>query len=426
MERAIVALFLGLLGLEVALELLLNELNLRYARSRWKEKKAPPEFLGRISAEEYGKSVEYAVARGKFARWAEIYSALVTLFVLFGGVLPYFDRLARSLLGGLPPWTEAPGILFCLMTALTVSLLSLPLELYQTFVIEERFGFNRSTVNLFMTDKLKALVLGLVIGVPFLFGVLWLMGRGPTWWLWAFLFIVFFELLMVVVYPSLIAPLFNRFEPLKEGELRDRILALAQEVGFRAGGIYTMDGSRRTAHSNAYFTGLGRTKRIVLFDTLLEQMAVDQALGVLAHEIGHYKKRHVLKMMLLRGGFLFVGLYVLSLLLGYEPFFRAFGFEGPSKPVALVLVSLVSGPFTFYLEPLLNLLSRRHEYEADRFAVGALKDGRPMEEALISLSVKNLSNLTPHPWYSAYHCSHPGPAERIRAMRIREEGKAAR
>ena len=420
MERVIVALFLSLLILEVAVDLFLNELNLRHVRSRWEEKKAPPEFLGKIGTEDYGKSVEYTVARGKFARWAEIYGAFVTLFVLFGGVLPYLDRLARSLLSGFPPWTESPGIFFCLMTGLALSVFGLPPEFYLTFVIEERFGFNKTTLKLFVTDKLKALILALVVGVPFLFGVLWLMGRGPYWWLWVFLFIVFFELLMVIIYPTLIAPLFNRFEPLKEGELRDRILALAKEVGFRTGGIYTMDGSRRSTHSNAYFTGLGRTKRIVLFDTLLEQMTADQALGVLAHEIGHYKKKHVLKMMVLRSALLLVGLYVLSLLVGYEPFFRAFGFEGQSNYVALVLLSLVSGPFTFYLEPLLNLLSRRHEYEADRFAVHTLRAGQPMEEALLKLTVKNLSNLTPHPWYSAYHYSHPSPAERIRAIREEE------
>jgi len=178
-----------------------------------------------------------------------------------------------------------------------------------------------------------------------------------------------------------------------------------------------MDGSRRSAHSNAYFTGIGKTKRIVLFDTLIEQMTIDQGLAVLAHEMGHYKMKHIRRMLVLKGISLLVGLYIISLLVDYEPMFRAFGLERPSDSGLLVLFGLLSGPLTFYLHPLLNLLSRKHEYEADRFAARTLKDARPMEEALINLTVKNLSNLTPHPWYSAYHYSHPTTAERIGAVR---------
>jgi len=293
----------------------------------------------------------------------------------------------------------------------------LPTGLYATFVIEGRFGFNKTTLKLYLIDKLKSFLVSLVIGIPFLFGVFYLMEEsGPYWWLWAFLFILAFEILMVILYPTLIAPLFNKFEPLKEGELRQRILTLAEKTGFKTSGIYTMDGSRRSTHSNAYFTGLGRVKRIVLFDTLVEQMTAGQGLAVLAHEIGHYKMKHIRKMLLLQGLLLFAGLYLLSFLVGYEPLFRAFGL-GPSSHAALVLFSLLSGPFTFYLTPVMNLVSRRHEYEADRFAVRTLEEGRAMEEALFNLTVKNLSNLTPHPWYSAYHYSHPSVVERIRAIR---------
>jgi STE24 endopeptidase len=178
-----------------------------------------------------------------------------------------------------------------------------------------------------------------------------------------------------------------------------------------------MDGSKRSAHSNAYFTGLGKAKRIVLFDTLIDQMTVQQGLAVLAHEMGHYKMKHIRRMLVVQSVFLFVALYALSLLVDYEPLFSAFGFPQPSNHVALVLFSLLSGPATFYIAPLINRLSRKHEYEADRFAVETLRDGKPMEEALINLTVKNLSNLTPHPWYSAYHYSHPSPTERISAIR---------
>jgi STE24 endopeptidase len=349
----------------------------------------------------------------------------VTLGVLFSGLLPALDRFSREAGSYFPAGFKAEGILFCLSVALTFSLLSLPVGLYSTFVLEERFGFNKTTLRLYLTDKLKGFLVSLVIGVPFLFGVLTLMEEsGPAWWLWAFLFILAFQLLMVVLYPTLIAPLFNKFEPLKEGEIRERILALAEKAGFKTSGIYTMDGSRRSAHSNAYFTGLGKSKRIVLFDTLLEQMTPDQALAVLAHEIGHYKMKHVRKMLVIQAIFLFVGLYILSLLVDYEPLFRAFGIE-PSSHAALVLFSIIAGPFTFYLAPFMNLLSRKHEYEADRFAVRMLKDGRPMEEALFNLTVKNLSNLTPHPWYSAYHYSHPTTAERIQAIRAETDRLAA-
>ena len=193
-------------------------------------------------------------------------------------------------------------------------------------------------------------------------------------------------------------------------------MALADQVGFKTSGIFSMDGSRRSAHSNAYFTGIGKAKRIVLFDTLIEQMTTAEGLAVLAHEMGHYKMKHIRRMLLVQTVFLFVGLYILSLLVAYPPFFAAFGLD-PSNHGALVLFSLVSGPFTFYLAPFMNRLSRKHEYEADRFAAKTLHDGKPMEEALVNLTVKNLSNLTPHPWYSAYHYSHPTAIERIDAIR---------
>jgi len=417
MEHFVIVLFLTFFALEFLVEFVLNELNIRYVSRKGANAELPDLLAGKISSEDYRKSVEYTLAKGRFERWASIYGAVVALVILFGGVLPFLDRLSRDLGGRFPPGLKAVGIIFCLGVALTFSLLSLPVGLYSTFVLEERFGFNKSTLRLYLIDKLKGLLVSLVIGIPFLFGVLYLMEEsGPYWWLWAFFFILAFQLLMVMIYPTLIAPLFNKFSPLKAGELRERILALAERVGFKTSGIYTMDGSKRSAHSNAYFTGLGKAKRIVLFDTLLEQMTVEQGLAVLAHEIGHYKMKHIRKMLIVQGIFLFAGLYILSLLIGYEPLFRAFGLM-PSSHAALVLLGLISGSFTFYLTPLMNRLSRKHEYEADRFSVKTLEDSKPMEEALLNLTVKNLSNLTPHPWYSGYHYSHPTTAERIRALR---------
>jgi STE24 endopeptidase len=418
MEHLIVGLFLTLFICEFVVEFVLNELNLRHVRARSADRSVPDFFQHKINAAEYEQSVRYTLAKGRFQRWAEIYGRVVTLVILFGGVLPFLERLSIDAANRFFPSALAQGVLFCFAVGFVAAIASLPIDLYATFALEARFGFNKITPKLYLVDKAKALLLAVILGVPFLSIVLWLMGAaGPLWWFWAFLFIAGFQLLMIVIYPALIAPLFNKFEPLPEGEFRRRILSLAEQVGFKTSGIYSMDGSKRSAHSNAYFTGLGKAKRIVLFDTLLEQMTVDQGLAVLAHEMGHYKMKHIRRMLVVQTIFLFVGLYLLSLLVGYEALFSAFRLSGPSNYGALVLFTLLSGPFTFFLGPLMNRLSRKHEYEADHFAVATLRDGKPMEEALINLTVKNLSNLTPHPWYSAYHYSHPTPVERISAIR---------
>jgi STE24 endopeptidase len=416
MDNVIVGSFLVLFTIEVLVEFVLNELNIRHVQKNSTARKVPDFFQGKISDAEYDQSVRYTLTKARFQRWSEIYSRIIVLLVLFGGVLPVLDQLTAANLQQ-QGFAHVHGVVFCIAVATVFSLATLPLDLYSTFGIETRFGFNKTTLGLYFSDKLKGLILGLLIGAPFLFVVLGLMeATGQYWWLWAFAFITVFQLLMIVIFPSFIAPWFNKFEPLKEGDLRDRILALAKQIGFETSGIFSMDGSKRSAHSNAYFTGIGKAKRIVLFDTLIEQMTIDQGLAVLAHEMGHFKLKHIRRMLVIQSVFLFIGLYILSLLLNYEPLFAAFGLQ-KSNHAGLVLFSLLSGPFTFYLGPLMNLLSRTHEYEADRFAAITLRTGKPMEEALINLTVKNLSNLTPHPWYSAYHYSHPTPPERIAAIR---------
>jgi STE24 endopeptidase len=417
MEQLIVGTFLAFFTLEFIVEFVLNELNLRYVRARWAARSIPDIFRDKIPSGDYDRSVQYTLTKGWFQRWADLYGRAVLLAVLFSGILPLLDALATDLAARFFPLAYARGIIFCLAVGAIFSLAALPADFYATFGLEARFGFNKTTVRLYVADKVKAILLGLIIGVPFLYIVLWLMeAAGPAWWVWAFLFICGFQLLMIVIYPTFIAPLFNKFEPLKEGELRDRILQLSERVGFRTSGIYSMDGSRRSAHSNAYFTGIGKAKRIVLFDTLIEQMTVEQGLAVLAHEMGHYRMKHIRRMLMVQTVVLFIGLFILSLLMDYRPMFSAFGLE-PTSHAALVLFGLLSGPVTFYLGPLVNRLSRKHEYEADRFAAITLRDGRPMEEALVNLTVKNLSNLTPHPWYSFYHYSHPTAVERIEAIR---------
>ncbi len=417
MSNFIIGIFLILFTLEFVVEFILNELNIRHVRKSKGAQAVPEFFQGKISDNEYEQSAGYTMAKARFQRWSEVYGRVVILFLLFGGLLPLLDNLIITMQPQTLFSRHMTGVLFCLVVGAIFSLASLPVDLYSTFGIESHFGFNKTTFSLYFSDKLKGLILGFLIGSPFLFVVLWLMqATGEYWWLWGFVFISLFQLLMIIIFPTFIAPWFNKFKPLASGELRDRILALAKQIGFKASGIFLMDGSKRSAHSNAYFTGIGRAKRIVLFDTLVEQMTIDQGLAVLAHEMGHYKMKHIRRMMFVQGVILFAGLYILSRLVTYQPLFTAFGLQ-PSNHAALVLFSLVSGPFTFYLGPFMNLLSRKHEYEADRFAVIRLGNGKPMEEALISLTIKNLSNLTPHPWYSAYHYSHPTPTERIGAIR---------
>ena len=417
MEQRIVSVFLIFFAVEFVVEFILNELNLRHVRARRADKQIPDYFRDKLSPDEYAKSVEYTLAKGRLQRWSEIYSRIITLVILFGGLLAFFDEIAARLALKFSLGVYGQGILFCLGVGFYFTIAGLVTDLYSTFVLETKFGFNKITPKLYLADKLKGLILGLLIGVPFLFVILWLMqASGRFWWIWAFVFISGFQLLMIVIFPAFIAPWFNKFEPLKDGEFRERILALADQVGFKTSGIFSMDGSKRSSHSNAYFTGIGKSKRIVLFDTLLEQMSMEQGLAVLAHEMGHYKMKHIQRIFIVQTVFLLVGLYVLSLLLDFHPLYSAFGLA-PSHHAALVLFSLLSGAVTFYIGPLMNLLSRKHEYEADRFAALTLRDGKPMEEALINLTVKNLSNLTPHPWYSAYHYSHPTPVERISAIR---------
>jgi STE24 endopeptidase len=417
MEQAILTVFLVLFAIQFAVEFGLNELNLRHVAASVARNAIPELFRGKIDSQNYQRSIEYTLTKGLFQRWSEVYGSAILLIVLFSGLLGHVGRWSAELGSSLSLPSYGQGIIFCVAVGLLFTLTALPTELYSTFVIEAKFGFNKITLGLYLSDKLKGLILSTLLGIPFLFVVLWLMDiMGWSWWLWAFAFISAFQLLLIVIFPTFIAPWFNKFEPLREGELRERILALAEQIGFKTSGIYSMDGSKRSAHSNAYFTGIGKAKRIVLFDTLIDQMTTAQGLAVLAHEMGHYKMKHIRRMLMVQTVFLFGGLYILSLLVAFPPFFSAFGLA-PSNHGALVLFTLVSGPFTFWLAPLMNRLSRKHEYEADRFAAITLHDGKPMEEALVNLTVKNLSNLTPHPWYSAYHYSHPTAVERIIAIR---------
>jgi len=400
-----------LLGVRLAAQLVLNGLNT--AEVRRCAGQPPPAAAALMDPETRARSVAYALAKLRFATVEEIYDALVLAAVLFSGLLPRLYGPFRA--WGPGAWT---GALFLLAVAAVLSVPSLPFEWWAQFRLEQRFGFNQSTLGLWVTDRLKGLALFAVIGFPLLWALLALVRwTGPAWWLWGFALLFGFQLVMLVLYPKLILPLFNKLIPLPDDGLRARLLDLAVRTGFRARTIQVMDGSRRSAHSNAFFTGFGRFRRIVLYDTLVAQLAPAELEAVLAHEIGHYKRGHVPRMLALSAVLQFGGLALLAWLADRAWFNPAFGFAAGDLAPTLLLFGLVSGLVTFWFSPLLNLLSRRHEYQADAFARDAV-GAAPMVGALRKLAQTNLSNLTPHPLYSGFYYSHPTVVERERALTV--------
>ncbi len=412
METTILILFILFFFAERFVSFGLNELNLRHLGIH---KETVPEFFREtIDGETYKKSIAYTLDKGKLSRYSLVYDTIITIWVLFGGVLPWLENWSGSYNSG----TIMTGIIFIFGLGVITSLLGLPLEWISIFGLEQKHGFNKMTVPLYITDKIKGLFLTTLIAIPCLYAILWFMeASGSLWWIWVFGFIMAFQVVMLLIYPIFIAPLFNKFEPLEDGELKQAIQQLSDKIKFSLSGIFRMDGSKRSSHSNAYFTGFGKSRRIVLFDTLMKEMNLEQSIAVLAHEMGHYKLNHIKKMIGISAIGLFIGLFVLSLIYNYPPIFAVFGLNAPSNYGALVLFSLLSGTFTFYLKPLFSAMSRKHEYEADRFAVKNTGEKKPMEDALLRLTKQNLSNLTPHPWYSAFYYSHPSITERIQAIR---------
>lgn len=412
METIIFGFFVLFFSLERIVSCGLNELNMGHLLVH---KARPPEFFhNTIDDDTYQKSISYTLDKGKLSRWSLLYDTIVTLWILFGGVLPWLEQWAHSYNFN----SVITGILFIAGLSVILSIFGLPLELISIFGLEQKHGFNKMTVRLYITDKIKGILLSILIGVPCLYAILWFMkASGTLWWIWVFGFIMAFQLIMLIIYPLFIAPLFNKFETLEEGDFKQAIQELSKKVKFSLSGIFRMDGSKRSSHSNAYFTGFGKSRRIVLFDTLMKEMTIPQSIAVLAHEMGHYKLHHIKKMIGISAISLFTGLFFLSLIYQYPPLFKVFGLNSPTNHGALVLFSLLSGTFTFYLKPLYSALSRKHEYEADRFSVKNTGEKKSMEEALLRLTKQNLSNLTPHPWYSAFYYSHPTIMERIQAIR---------
>ena len=309
------------------------------------------------------------------------------------------------------------GVFFCFSISIGKEIIDLPFSLYQTFILEQRYGFNNMTYGLFFKDMAKKFVLSLLIGGPLIYFLLWIIkSTGNNWWIYGFLALTGFQILIIWIYPTWIAPLFNKFAPLEKGELREKIFKIAADVQFTLSEIFVMDGSKRSSHSNAYFTGLGKNRRIVLFDTLIQLLTQGELLGVLAHEMGHNKLKHIQKMLILSFSLTFAGFYIWSLLLNYAPLYQAFGLSGNTLFPALLIFPLIMGPVTFFMHPLMNLFSRRHEFEADAFSAKVTLSASDLQNALLKLNEKNLSNLTPHPIYSFFYYSHPTLAERLKAL----------
>ncbi|MBN8494097.1 MAG: M48 family metallopeptidase [Burkholderiales bacterium] len=381
----------------------------------------PSAFAGTVTLQAHRRAAQYTLAKGRFGLLATAFGTLVLLgWTLLGGL----DLLNQALLDSVQARFGNMAYQLALLVAFALigSLLELPLELYSTFRIEQRFGFNRITPKLFAIDLLKNTVVGALIGLPLAALVLWLMGAaGSLWWLWAWGAWMAFNLVLLVLYPTVIAPWFNKFEPLADAALAERVQSLMRRCGFAAKGLFVMDGSRRSAHANAYFTGLGASKRVVFFDTLLQRLSPSEVEAVLAHELGHFSHRHVLKRMVGIFGFSLLALALLGWLSTQAPFYAGLGvapnLEAPNDALALLLFMLALPPFAFFVSPLMAHFSRRHEFEADAYAC-AQASGQDLANALLKLHEDNASTLTPDPVYVRFYYSHPPASERLAALAL--------
>lgn len=408
--------FVVILGASLAVRLWLGQRHLEHIRRH--RASVPAAFRDRIGLAAHHKAADYTSAKVRFGRWDLGAETVVLLLWTLGGGLALLAEAWGSL--GLSPVVTGTGVLTSLFVI--AALVDLPFDAYRTFVIEERFGFNRTRPGLFLGDHLKQMALMVALGAPLSAAVLWTLHHaGDLWWLYAWGIWLAFNLFLVWAYPLFLAPLFNRFEPLTDGDVRARIEGLLTRNGLASDGIFVMDGSRRSGHGNAYFTGFGRGKRVVFFDTLLERLAADEVEAVLAHEVGHYKHRHIAQRLVVMAATSLAGLAVLGWLMGQDWFYAGLGVAQPSGHAALALFLLVLPVFTFFLQPVGAWLSRRHEYEADAFAA-AQSDPRVLVQALVKLYQDNAATLTPDPLYSAFYDSHPPAPLRVAHLQARVQG----
>ena len=405
-------LFLAALGISVMLRLWLAARQYRHVGLH--QDVVPFEFAASVPLADHRKAAEYTRAKLWLAAIEVAVSALLLLLLIQGGLLQRFDQFWAGLF---PERTYAYGLgLFASLGVLTF-LVELPFSLYRTFVVEAKFGFNKMTWRLVVTDIAKQTVLAVLIGAPLLLTVFWLMSAmGEHWWWYVWLFWLGFNLLVMLLYPTVIAPLFNKFSPLPESDLKQRITGLLERCGFTAKGLFVMDGSKRSAHGNAYFTGLGRAKRIVFFDTLIDKLQPAEVEAVLAHELGHFKHRHIWKRIAMMAVISLGLLWLLGQLIAEPWFYQGLGVATPSTAMALLLFSQVLPVFLFPITPLGSILSRRHEYEADAYAASHA-NAEALVTALVSLYRDNATTLTPDPLHSLFYDSHPPASLRIARLR---------
>lgn len=401
------ATFLFFIAASVLTRLWLARRQARHIRAHYGA--VPEAFADRIALEDHQRAADYSCAKIGVGRIELAWETLWLLLWTVGGGINLIDQWWSGLEYG--AIVTGIGVVFSLM--LISSILNLPFSLYHTFVIEERFGFNQMTWQTWMLDLFKTALLVALLGIPLVAAILWLMNQaGAQWWLYAWLLWMGFTLLMIWAYPAFIAPLFNKFSPLQDQALRQRIEKLLERCGFQSQGVFVVDGSRRSSHGNAYFTGFGRNKRIVFFDTLLESLSEDEVEAVLAHELGHFKRNHIKKSLLLSSAVSLVGFAVLAWLMASPWFYPALGVTTASTHAALILFMLILPVFTYFISPLFSALSRKHEFEADEFA-HCNSDYRALISALVNLYRDNASTLTPDPIHSMFYDSHPPAMIRI-------------
>lgn len=400
--------FVTLLLLTTGIRIWLGNRHITHVLSHRNE--VPAAFSGSISLEAHQKAADYSNAKTKLViTEATVQAALLALLTIGGG-LQLIDEIWRNLL---PANEIARGALVICSAMIVSSLVDIPFDYYKTFTVDEKFGFNKMTRSMFFSDMLKHTIVGVLLGAPILFAALWLMqGAGDYWWLYLWIVWSAFNLLMLAVYPTFIAPFFNKFTPLADEALKQRIETLLTKCGFKSQGLFVMDGSARSSHGNAYFTGFGSSKRVVFFDTLLERLNADEIEAVLAHELGHFRHHHVIKRIALMFFVSFIGLALLGWLMNQDWFYAGLGVEQASNYMALMLFLLVSPVFLFLLRPLMASYSRKNEFEADDYAAKHA-NAKYLVEALVKLYRDNASTLTPDPLHSAFYDSHPPASIRI-------------
>jgi STE24 endopeptidase len=408
--------FLAALAAALATRLWLAVRQTRHVRAH--RGAVPDSFAGTIPLAAHQKAADYTVEKTRLGMLDVCVSAALILALTFGGLLQWLsDALGRVAAPAFSEHGIAHGVALIVSAVVLLSLAELPLALYRTFVVEARFGFNRMTPKLFVIDLAKQALISALLGVPLVTLVLWLMAKmGALWWIWVWLAWISFNLLVLLIYPTFIAPLFNKFSPLADRALAERIESLLARCGFRSSGLYVMDGSKRSSHGNAYFTGFGAAKRIVFFDTLLARLAPGEIEAVLAHELGHFKRHHVWKRIAVLFAASFALLWVLGRLIGETWFYAGLNVATQSTATALLLFVLVTPVFTFFLHPLVSLHSRRHEFEADSYAASHASAAE-LVRALVKLYQDNAATLTPDPLHSAFYDSHPPAASRIARLR---------